>query len=354
MQQGDPAAAWAEILFRVFGVDAALDGVAVQADILLAEAQLLPCRNADLPLDQVQPGHHLGDGVLDLQAGVHLHKVELPVLIQKLDGARVAVIDRLGSLGRHLDHPLAGRSVQRVGGTLLDQLLVLALDRAFALAQADHVAVVVAENLHLDVFGRIQVFLHVDPAVAKGRERLAGSIQVGRLQLALLLDQADAAAAAARTRLNQQREADLLGLLLGFLHAAHRVAAGDNRHTRGAHRLSGLVLVAGLGNRLGARADEGDVALLTQRGKARVLREQAVARVDGLRPRADGRRDDGRHVQVALPHRRRTDAVALVGQADVQRLAVGLRKDRHGGDAHLLAGADDAHGNLAPVGDQNF
>ena len=36
---------------------------------------------SDLPLHQVSAGDHLGDGVLHLQSGVHLHEVELLVWV---------------------------------------------------------------------------------------------------------------------------------------------------------------------------------------------------------------------------------------------------------------------------------
>ena len=45
-------------------------------------------RHDELPFDQVLAGDHLGHGMLDLQAGVHLHEVEGAVLVgDELDGA---------------------------------------------------------------------------------------------------------------------------------------------------------------------------------------------------------------------------------------------------------------------------
>ena len=67
-----------------------------------------------------------------------------------------------------------------------------------------------------------------------------------------------------------------------------------------------------------------------------------------------GRADDGRHVQIAVEAPRRADADVLVGEADVQRVLVGLRVDRHGLDAELAARADDAQRDLAAVRDQNL
>ena len=47
-------------------------------------------------------------------------------------------------------------------------------------------------------------------------------------------------------------------------------------------------------------------------------------------------------------------AVGLVGEPDEQRVAVGVGVHRHAADAGVLAGADDAHRDLAAVGDQDL
>ena len=46
------------------------------------------------------------------------------------------------------------------------------LNRALALAQAHHVAVLVGQNLELDVPRMLDILLHVEIAIAEGRRRL--------------------------------------------------------------------------------------------------------------------------------------------------------------------------------------
>ncbi len=58
----------------VLGVEARLDGVPVQPDLVLRQGQGLSRSNAKLPLHQIQAGDGFGDRVLDLQPGVHLHE----------------------------------------------------------------------------------------------------------------------------------------------------------------------------------------------------------------------------------------------------------------------------------------
>jgi hypothetical protein len=67
--------------------------MATDADVLLGDRQGLTGGDAQLLLDEVDAGDHLGDRVFDLDTGVHLDEVELAVLIQELEGARTAVAD---------------------------------------------------------------------------------------------------------------------------------------------------------------------------------------------------------------------------------------------------------------------
>ena len=62
----------------------------------------------------------------------------------------------------------AGRFVEQRARRFLDDLLVAALDRAFALAQMDDMAVLVAQHLDLDVARIGDEFLDEDAVVAEG------------------------------------------------------------------------------------------------------------------------------------------------------------------------------------------
>ena len=61
---------------RVLGIEPRLDGMAVDAHVGLRERQRLARRDAELQLDQVEPGDRLGHRMLDLQPRVHLHEPE--------------------------------------------------------------------------------------------------------------------------------------------------------------------------------------------------------------------------------------------------------------------------------------
>ncbi|KAI8045743.1 hypothetical protein M5D96_001927 [Drosophila gunungcola] len=69
------------------------------SDLRLLQRQRLSGGNANLPLNQICACNHLRDGMLDLQAGVHLHKVEGEVLLvqDELHGACSNVAHSFGS-----------------------------------------------------------------------------------------------------------------------------------------------------------------------------------------------------------------------------------------------------------------
>ena len=72
-----------------------------------------------------------------------------------------------------------------------------------------------------------------------------------------------------------------------------------------------------------------------------------------LRAGAPGRGDDGVDVEVALPCGRRPDGHRDVGLGDVAGARVGVAEHRDRADTHRTKRADDPHGDLATVGDQN-
>ena len=146
----------------------------------------------------------------------------MPSLIhQELERAGVGVLHRLGGVDDEAAHLAADLVGQRRRRRFLDQLLMAALDRALALAEMHDVAVVVAEDLELDVARVLEILLDVDVAVA---ERGLG-LRAARCAAALgssprIAHDAHAAAAAAGHRLDDDRIADFLGDLERLLLAA--------------------------------------------------------------------------------------------------------------------------------------
>ena len=106
-QVGDSPGRRQETAIRILGVDPGLDRVAGDRDLVLPARQALAGRDPQLPLDQVEAGDHLGDRMLDLQAGVHFHEIECAGargLDDELDGAGADVTDRLCRCNRRGAH----------------------------------------------------------------------------------------------------------------------------------------------------------------------------------------------------------------------------------------------------------
>src|SRR3954451_9574272 len=295
-----------EVLGGVLGVDAALDRVAAEAEVVLAYAELLARGDPDLLADDVDAADHLRDAVLHLHTRVHLEEEVLAVREETLDRAGGAVADGLGGVGADLADALSELLVDRGGRGLLDQLLVSPLDGAVALAEVDDVAVLVGQYLHLDVARVGQVALDVDGGVVEELLALAGGTLERLLELCLLEGDTEPLAATAAGRLDRDRIADrLVDHLLGVLDGVDRVGrAGDDRDAGLLHDLARAGLRAHGVDGLRRWADEDDPVVLARLGKGRVLGEEAVAGMDGLGARVLGDLD-----QLV------DDEVGLVGRA---------------------------------------
>ncbi len=323
-------------------------------DVVLLDRQLQPGSDADLLADHVDAGDFLGDGVLHLDPGVHLHEVHLAVGEQELHGAGVLVAHRLGRAHRQVADigALLGGELRARGD--LDELLVAALDRAVALEQVHGVAEGIGEDLRLDVLGIDDALLEEYLGAAEGLGRLGDHPRERLFQLLAAVAATDAATAAAGGGLEHHRVADPLGFAQGLGEIGDvAFGAGGAGHAGGDHAAAGFGLVAHAADHLRRRADELDTALGADFRQLGIFREEAIAGVQGVAATFHRQVHQGARVEVA-GQRVRADAVGFVGALDVQRVAIGLGVDGHRADAHLGAGAHDADGNLAAVGDQDL
>ncbi len=147
--------------------------MAHQADLVLLQRQGFARGDAQLPFDQVETRDHLGDRMLHLKAGVHLHEPDavwaqaLAGVGDEFDRSGADVAHGLGRLHRGGGDGGAGGLVHAGGGSLLDHLLVAALQGAVAFVEVDDVALAVAEHLHLDVARAGDVGFEQDAVVAE-------------------------------------------------------------------------------------------------------------------------------------------------------------------------------------------
>ena len=159
-----------EIIFGIFRVEAAFDGVAGKRDVVLREGKRLARGDANLQLYQIEAGDHFRDGMLHLKARIHFEKIEIARGIhQKLDRPRVRVARFARQFHGGFAHGAAQFGRHDRGRRFLDDFLVPALDRAFALAEIHDVAVRVAEYLNFDVARPLEIPFEIDAAHRRTR-----------------------------------------------------------------------------------------------------------------------------------------------------------------------------------------
>ena len=354
-----PTGRWQEAGIWSLGVEPGLDGMAGEGDLLLAQWQGFTGGDAELPLHQILPCHGLGDRMLHLQPGVHLHE---PDFVRAQAGAGVGnELDRSGPLVIHRPSGLhrggaergANLVAQAGGRGFLDHLLVAALERAVALEQMHDIAMGIAEDLDLDMARACDIDLQQDAVIAEGGLRLAAAGGQSGGEILRAVHPAHALAPASGDGLDQQRVADALGLGgqagVGLILSQ---IAGRGRHTGFHHqRLGGVLQPHGAdGGRAWPDPDQpgGENGF----GERCVLGEEAVTGMDGLRPAGVRGGEEFLRHQITLLRRGGADGDGLVGLGHEQSGGVNGGMDRDGADAEAACGADDAAGDLATVGDE--
>ena len=354
----DLAGVGTEPLSGIFGRDAALQCGTSKSDVLLLKSQLLEARtrgDQHLRLDEVDIRDLFGDGVLDLDAGVHLDEHDLAGagargFEEEFDGARVLVADRLGKCHGVAVQVIANRRVEVRRRRDLDHLLVATLHRAVTLEQVNGVAGAVGEDLHLDVPRALHCLLEEHSRVTERAARLAHRLGKSRRQLIRGLDPAHAAPATAGDRLDEDGEADLGRLRHERVDIVRSIRRPQHRHPGTHGVLLGRDLVASHLEDRGGGPDEGDAGCCSFLGQFRVLGEEAVARVDGVGAALSGDADDLVDIQVGA-HRmpRLADLVGLVGLQPVQRVAILVGIDSHGAGPEFEGRSEGSDRNLAAV-----
>src|SRR5688500_4570221 len=122
---------------RVFGIDAAFDGMTFQYNVSLPKSELFAGSHANLRLHQINPGDGLSNGMLDLQACIHFYEIELVFFEQKLERAHPAIADALACVDAAGSHSVAQSRGNAQGRCFLDNFLMAALHGAIPFTQID-------------------------------------------------------------------------------------------------------------------------------------------------------------------------------------------------------------------------
>jgi hypothetical protein len=233
---------------------------------------------------------------------------------------------------------------------LFPQLLMAALQRTVAFADVQHRTVLIGEDLQFDVLRILEIAFGVNRRVLEIRLGFAARGFERRLQLAVVVRDLQAFAAAAAGRLERQR------IAVVFRRAARAVevfdgrdAAGNDRHFRLLHRRARAQFVAHCVDGIRVRPNPREAGLDDSARERGVFGEEPVPRMDRFGAGTLRRLDQFVDVQVTQRRRGRTDQVGFVGHAHVQRVTVRFGIDRNGRDVHLARRSHDPNRDLAAV-----
>ncbi len=331
------------VLGGILGVEPHLDGMPARCGRLGVQGAAR--RDEQLQFHQVEAGGLLGDRVLDLKAGVHLEEEEIAFVVgHELDGACARVADRLRGqpcgfeeLGAHARNAFDERRRR-----FLDDLLVAALNRALAFADGPHRAVCVGHHLNLDVVSGGEV------ALAEHRRVTERGLCLALSRLDLLGQFGEVGDDAHATPTASRRGLDEHWKLFGG--NGFGVELLEHGYARCGHHLLGLDLAAHGLHRRDRRPDPGEPRLLDGRREFGVLREESVARVDGVGARRLCGVDQLCGVEVAGVA---GQADPDVGLGDVGAVGVGFGVHGDRGYAEAATRREHAAGDLPAIGDQN-
>ena len=217
----------------------------------------------------------------------------------------------------------------------------------------DHRARAVAHDLDFDVARVLDEAFDEERTVAEGRSRLL------RCPLEALVDvfrrpgHEHAAAAAAGAGLDQHGIPDRACEFPGLGRRTDLVGAGDDGHARVCRDGAGREFVAQPLDGFGPRPNEGNPVPLAEPGKGRRLGKEAVA---GMQRIAPGRLRRVHHqvsVEIAVACRRRPEHDSTIRELGGEALPINIGDADDRLKPERVAGANDAHGDFAPVGDED-
>ncbi len=353
---GQPPDGGQEVAIGIFGVEPIFNRPTGQFHIILRYAERLASGHADHLFNQIDAGDQFGHRVFDLKPCVHFEEVKILLPVHdEFNRARTGIVHRLGQSDGLFSHRAARGFVKEGAGSFLDHFLIAPLDRTFPLAQIDTVAMRIAQDLDFNVPRLGDKFLDEDAIIAKA----AGRFVLGALEplarFIVVPGDPHPLAAAPGAGLDHHRVANLIGdfhRFLGVFDQPH--VAGHGADIGFLCDLLGGNLVAHRFDGPHRRADKGDALGLKRLREFRVFRQEPIARMHRLGPGgADGLHHLVDH-DIRLVRRGRADQHRFVRHFHMQGLRIGFGIYRNRGDPHFARRLDNAAGNFAPVGDQNF
>ncbi len=312
----------------------------------------------DLGADDVEAGEHFGDGMLNLDTGVHLDEEPFVGvgIEEEFDGAGVVVADFASEADGGVAEGDAGFVGEIEGRGDFDDFLVAALDGAIALVEMEDVAVAVADDLDFDVFGAGDVAFEEDGGISEGERGFVAGFFEEAFEVFGFVDDAHSAAAASESGFDDEGEADFLADLEGGVEVGDWIfGAGEGGDFDFFGGAAGGGFVAHHFEKIGLWADESDAGFGAGAGEFGVFGEESVTGMDHVDAFFEGEGDDAFDVEVGGDGAfSLADQVGFVGFEAVDGVAVLVGVDGDGAEAEFVRGTEDANGDFTAVGDEDL
>ena len=268
-----------EKVFRIFGIDPGLDGMALDFRFAGEDVgEFFASGGTNLRPHQIDARDFFGHAVFNLQPGIHFEEAEGAIgAEQHLDRADVVVTHAAHDAGDLIgnSHRFVARN-QRTGGFLND-FLVAALGRAVALKQMHGGAVGIAEDLEFDMARAFDQFFEVDLGCAKTAVGHRARTLHGTQQFAFIFSRQHSDAAPAARRLHQHRKADFArGGEYGLVVVGQHPGTLGHRHAVLGGHITGAGLVAHGVDPFRRRPDEMAASVDYFLRERRIFRQKAV------------------------------------------------------------------------------
>ena len=165
----------------------------------------------DLLFNNIDSGNQLRHRVFNLDPGIHLQEIEIKLFIhQKLNGSCVGISNLFPDLYSRFAHFFPNFRSEGGGGRLFDDLLVPSLDGTFTLKQMDDIAVLVGQDLDLNMTRLLQILFDVNGLISKVSFCLACCSFECLFQFLFIPDDPHPFASATRCCLQQHRKTNLI------------------------------------------------------------------------------------------------------------------------------------------------
>ena len=294
--------------------------------------------------------------MLDLQPRVHLQEGNGAIAAhQELHRACAHIAGLCADVMRGPMDAFTLRVRQERRRRLFHQLLVATLQRTVPRAQHHHATMRIGHHLRFHVARLIQILLHKALAPTEGRGRLAHRRRIQLGHLVHLPGHLQPPATTAKCRLDGNGQPVLTRKRQHLIDALHRTGcARHQRRPHGCRNAPRRHLVAQLRNGLGSGTDPHQPGIDHRLRESSILRQETIAWMHGIGPAAPRNLQQLAHVQVGIGRTLTLQGESLIRQAHMQRIPIRIGIYRHA--LHTIIGTcpDDAHRNLAAVGNQNL